>query len=67
MIADVCRGTGNTGAQSWSPAYLQLLGKGAGGLGYDVCYVSPPPAMMGDVQVSLVAENRFFLNFYFGR
>lgn len=34
-------GTGNNGTQSWEHGYRKLLGREQG-LGYDVCYVSPP-------------------------
>lgn len=30
---------------------MKLLGKD-GGLGYDVCYVSPPPFMLDDIQTN---------------
>jgi len=42
-------GTGTTGSQSFGSGYVKLLGKD-GGLGYDVCYVSPPREMMDDAQ-----------------
>lgn len=38
---------------AWDPAWRELLGKGEGGLGYDVCYVSPPPYMTADIQDTL--------------
>ena len=35
-------------SESFSPGLLTTLGKA--GLGYDVCWVSPPPSMMNDIQ-----------------
>lgn len=49
-------GTGGTAASDYDNNYLLLLGKNTGvaggGLGYDVCSVSPPPNMLGDIQVA---------------
>lgn len=36
----------------YDPGLSKFLGKD-GGLGYDVCYVSPPPYMTGDIQDTL--------------
>lgn len=43
-------GTGTNGTQTWEHGYRKLLGHDDGGLGYDVCYVSPPPYMLDDIQ-----------------
>ncbi|KAK4702121.1 hypothetical protein P7C70_g4104, partial [Phenoliferia sp. Uapishka_3] len=49
-------GTGGNDEEDWDTTYLLLLGKNTsvpgGGLGYDVCYVSPPPYMLADIQVN---------------
>lgn len=37
---------------AYEPGWREFLGKD-GGLGYDVCYVSPPPVMTSDVQDTL--------------
>lgn len=51
-VALLVPGTGNTAKDSWDPAYLFLLGKVGSGLGFDVCYISPPPSMMDDIQLN---------------
>ncbi|KAL8292612.1 hypothetical protein RQP46_001224 [Phenoliferia psychrophenolica] len=47
-------GTGGNNEEDWDTTYKLLLGKNTtvpgGGLGYDVCYVSPPPYMLADIQ-----------------
>lgn len=39
-------GTGTTGSVSWDHTYVPLTSQ----LGYQPCYVSPPPNMLGDLQ-----------------
>lgn len=39
-------GTGNTAPESWDAGYRKLIPP----LGYDVCYISPPPFLLGDAQ-----------------
>lgn len=47
-------GTGGNNEEDWDTTYKLLLGKNTsvpgGGLGYDVCYVNPPPYMLADIQ-----------------
>ncbi|KAK9897130.1 alpha/beta-hydrolase [Cystobasidium minutum MCA 4210] len=44
-------GTGYNSSRSFEHGYVKLLGKN-GGLGYDVCYVSPPPYSLNDTQTN---------------